>query len=319
MMITLYELHWSHYCEKVRLALDHMGLEWRMVGIDAFNKRPLREHPLPPHLPGHTVPAIHDDCSDAFVMDSTPILRYLAARYTDAPSLFPGDQANSAAIDAQLIEFDTLLGIPARRFGYTQVILECPDLLADLFLAHRNKGLFGKPIIRAIAGTCLGMLLSKRFAFHRSESLGLYEALEAYLLRLAARLEGREFIVGEQFSAADIAFAAQIRPITVVPFFAEHPQLQGLFERHRKTIASCHGEESFPYQTGIAQARMRKPPMRRKLREITASLPFQSHGDLSGNDQNRVWTWGMLAMPFHYFVSLRSRKVRQSLATSNVR
>ena len=318
-MITLYELHWSHYCEKIRLALDCMGLEWRMVGIDAFNKSQLREHPLPSHLPGHTVPAIHDARTGRFVMDSTPILRYLAANYPDAPNLFPGEQANREAIDAKLVEFDTMLGIPARRFGYTQVILECPDLLADLFLSHRGRGLFSAPVLRSVAGVCLGILLSKRFAFHRSESLGLYEALEAYLLQLAAQLEGRAFIVGDMFSAADIAFAAQIRPLTVVPFFAEHPRLQGLFERHLQTIARCGGESHFLYQTGIANARKHKPPVRRRLRTLTASLPFQSHGDLSANDQNRVWTWGILAMPFHYFVSLRSRKVRQHLATTSVR
>jgi glutathione S-transferase len=318
-MITLYELHWSHYCEKIRLALDYMGLEWRMVGIDAFNKNQLRAHPMPSHLPSPTVPAIHDARTGRFVMDSTPILRYLTENYPQAPNLFPGDQANREVIDAKLIEFDTFLGIPARRFGYTQVILECPDLLADLFLSHRGRGVFSAPVIRSFAGTCLGILLSKRFAFHRSESLGLYEALEAYLLQLAAQMEGKAFIVGDIFSAADIAFAAQIRPLTVVPFFAEHPRLQGLFERHRKTVAQCDGEGDFPYQTGIANARKRKPPVRRKLRTLTTTLPFQSNGDLSGNDQNHVWTWGMLTMPFHYFVSLRSRKVRQYLATTNVR
>lgn len=318
-MITLYELHWSHYCEKIRLALQYMGLEWRMVGIDAFNKNQLREHPLPSHLPSHTVPAVHDVRTGMFVMDSTPILRYLAENYPHAPNLFPGDQANREAIAAKLVEFDTFLGIPARRFGYTQVILECPDLLADLFLSHRGRGLFSAPVVRSIAGACLGILLSKRFAFHRSESLGLYEALEEYLLRLAAQLEGRAFIVGATFSAADIAFAAQIRPLTVVPFFAEHPRLQGLFERHRKTVARCNGESHFLYQTGIANARKHKPPVRRRLRTLTASLPFRSNGDLSGNDQNHIWTWGLLTMPFHYFVSLRSRKVRQYLATANVR
>ena len=318
-MITLYELHWSHYCEKIRLALNYMALEWRTVGIDAFNKTQLREHSLPSHLPAYIVPAIHDARTDMFVMDSTPILRYLAASYPDVPPLFPGNQANRNVIDAKLIEFDTFLGIPARRFGYTQVILECPDLLADLFLSHRGRGVFSAPVIRSIAGTCLGILLSKRFAFHRSESLGLYEALEAYLLQLAAQLEGRAFIVGDIFSAADIAFAAQIRPLTVVPFFAEHPRLQGLFERHRKTVAQCNGEGDFPYQTGIANARKRKPPVRRKLRTLATTLPFQCNGDLAGNDQNHVWTWSMLAMPFHYLVSLRSRKVRQYLATASVR
>jgi len=55
-MITLYELHWSHFCEKIRLALNYMGLPWQMVGIDAFKKEQLRQHPLPSHLKKHTVP-----------------------------------------------------------------------------------------------------------------------------------------------------------------------------------------------------------------------------------------------------------------------
>lgn len=55
-----------------------------------------------------------------------PILRYLAENYPKAPNLFPGDAANRATIDQKLIELDTQLGLLARRFGYTQLILECP-------------------------------------------------------------------------------------------------------------------------------------------------------------------------------------------------
>ena len=46
-MIILYELSWSHYCEKVRLALDYMQLPWRAVSIDAFKKEPVLS--FPPH------------------------------------------------------------------------------------------------------------------------------------------------------------------------------------------------------------------------------------------------------------------------------
>jgi hypothetical protein len=31
-MITLFELHWSHYCEKIRLTVDYMGLPWARAG-----------------------------------------------------------------------------------------------------------------------------------------------------------------------------------------------------------------------------------------------------------------------------------------------
>jgi hypothetical protein len=36
LMIELYKLHWSHYVEKVRWALDFKKLEWRGIDIVAF-------------------------------------------------------------------------------------------------------------------------------------------------------------------------------------------------------------------------------------------------------------------------------------------
>jgi glutathione S-transferase len=318
-MITLYELHWSHYCEKIRLALNYMGLPWRAVSIDAFSKQELRAHPLPSHLPNHTVPAIHDARSGAFVMDSTPILRYLAQAYPGSPALFTGDAANRAAIDAKLLAFDSQLSLPARRFGYTQVILECPSLLPRLFLRHRAKGLFLLPGIRRVAAWTLAAMLTKRFEFHRSERLGLYEALEHYLVGLADELEGRTFVVGDAFSAADLALAAQLRPLTIVPFFAEHPALQGLFERHRQVLARWAGEGASDYQQAIAQARARRPPVRRRLRLIKASLPFAARAGFADNDQKAVWSWSIVAAPWHYVVGLRHNKVRAGLASAGVR
>ena len=318
-MITLYELQWSHYCEKIRLALNYMGLPWRAVSIDAFSKRELRDHPLPGHLPNYTVPAIHDAASGAFIMDSTPILRYLARAYPDAPLLFPGDAATREAIDAKLLEFDSQLSLPARRFGYTQVILECPSLLPRLFLRHRARGLFLIPGIRRMAAWTLSALLTKRFDFHRSERLGLYEALEQYLVGLAQQLEGNRFVVGDAFSAADLALAAQLRPLTIVPFFAEHPALRGLFERHRQILARWAGEAASQYQQAIAEARARRPPVRRKLRSVNAPLPFAARGGFADNDQKAVCSWDIVAAPWHYAVSLRRNKVRARLASASVR
>jgi len=318
-MITLYELHWSHYCEKVRLALAYMGLRWRAVGIDAFRKRELRDYPLPEYLPNRLVPAIHDHRTGVFLMDSTPILRYLAQTYPDAPTLYPGGAPERAAIDAKLLELDSELGIPARRFGYIQLILECPGVLTDLLLAHRAHGFFLLPGIRGLAARFLGMLLSQRYEFHRAESIGLYEALERYLLRLADELKTRAFVVGEMFSAADITLATHLRPLTIVPFFAEHPGLKDLFIRHQRVIARLGGADTLPYQAAIAEARVRRPPVRRRLRAGSASMSFASAGDVAANDHRPVWTLGMWAMPFHYFYGIRRNKVRQAVADATVR
>jgi glutathione S-transferase len=314
-MITLFELHWSHYCEKIRLALNYMQLPWQAVDIHPFSKKEMHQHPLAAQLPSYTVPAIFDDATQQFVMDSTPILRYLAKQYPHAPSLFPGDETNALAIDQQLLEFDTLLALPARRFGYSQLILETPATLSDLFL----HGLWRKPVLRTLAGHVLGAVLCKRFEFHRSERNGLYEALEHYLLQLAARLEGKAFVVGDAFSAADLAFAAQLRPLTIVPFFAEHPALQSLFQRHRQLLADHSNEGDSAYQLAITKVRQNKSPVRRRLRDTASELPFAIQGEFAANDQTNVWDRGMWAMPYHYMFSLRQGKLRQALANASVR
>lgn len=318
-MITLFELHWSHYCEKIRLVLDVSGLPWKTVGIDAFTKREMAGYPIPAHLPNRTVPAILDEATGEFVMDSTPIVRYLARTYPQVAKLFPGDESNRAEIDQRLVEFDSVLGIGARRFGYIQVILECPELLPSLFLSHRANGFFCRPLISRISAAVLGMLLSKRFDFHRSDKTGMYEALERYLLKLAQELDGREFIVGEQLSVADLAFAAQMRPLTIVPFFTDNPALQSLFARHRQLLQKYSNEPDSRYQVAIASARARKAPVRRRLRTVTSDFGFHACNDLAANDHRVLWDWAMWLMPFHYWITLRRGKRRLAVPTVGYR
>jgi glutathione S-transferase len=318
-MIILYELSWSHYCEKVRLALEHMRLPWRAVSIDAFSKGPLRARPRPAQLPSHTVPAIWDQSTDTYVMDSTPILRYLAANYPEAPQLFPGGPADQALVDAMLLTLDSQLGILARRFAYTQMILECPEFLPELFLKQRMHGLYCAPLIRHVSGAVMGMILTQRFVFHHSEARGLYEALERYLLGLAASLEGREFVVGRVSSAADLALAALLRPLTIVPFFAEHVGLRGLFARHRRVLTGAAGYTEFAYQAAIREARTRRPPVRRRLRRCDAVVPFVPEGGSAANDQQRLWNLQTITIPLHYAFTLRRNKVRRREASDQVR
>ena len=61
-MITLYQLHWSHYVEKVRWALDYKGLDWSAIDVDAFTKRQM--HRLPCKLTldsGRSLYTVHAD------------------------------------------------------------------------------------------------------------------------------------------------------------------------------------------------------------------------------------------------------------------
>lgn len=252
-------------------------------------------------------------------MDSTPILRHLASAHPSRPRLFPGDKKNQSAIDSKLLELDTALGLLARRLGYTQAILECPSLLTTLFLGNLASGFFRLPGVRRISGWVLGMILMKRFDMHRSESLGIYEALETYLIATAQRLTRNKYLVGDTFSAADLSLAALLRPLTIIPFFAEHPELKGLFDWHRSVVASYGEEAPSAYQCAIHEARTRRPPVRRRIRRTTATMPFTPLGGHAHNDQRPVWTWGVAIAPFHYMFGIRANKVRSACSSASVR
>lgn len=324
-MLTLYELHWSHYCEKVRLALTFKGLEWRAVEVNAFARPQIRALGLKHR---HAFPTLVDEerlhpktGKPRVISESSPILAYLDEFYTDGPRLFPGDRQLQREMYCRLIEFDTELGIPARRLGYAQVMMECPDLLPRLFLGERHL-LARVPGMRRLAGHGLGLMLCKRFDIHRSENLGLYEALERWLLQLAREVDGKAYVMGDVMTAVDIALATQLRPLRIVPFFFEHPELQGLFRLQERLLASLGASEPFPYEQAVAKARRARPPVRRRLRASpVAELPCQTDTwqTVAANDQQRIWTLSIVAYPCLYWYGLRRNKVRHAVATTQIR
>jgi glutathione S-transferase len=314
-LITLYELHWSHYCEKVRWALRLKGVSWRAVNINAFSKRELMQ--FPPGPSGlRLVPMIHDEHTGRHVYESTAILKYLDQTYGPAV-LFPGDPEQAETVERLLIELDTYLALASRRLGYAQLILECPTALAKLFLSSLFRGILTLPGIDRIASAIMGMMLLKRFDLHKNEQLGLYEAVARYLEHLQLRLANRRYLVGDALTGADIALASQLRPLTIVPSLIEQPQLKPLFEWRERLIRDHGGEPALRYEELIAQVRQRSSPMRRRTREATADISsiYSLVSPLAAlNDQNPIWTWSAIKVPFWYFRTLRKHATRRSSA-----
>src|SRR5258708_108449 len=102
-MITLYQLHWSHYVEKVRWALDYKKVEWCAVDVDPFTKRQMQHLSCKLTLDSgremYAVPTIHDHATGE---------RHEVARWTQW--------------------LDSTLGLAARRLAYTQIALEHPAI-----------------------------------------------------------------------------------------------------------------------------------------------------------------------------------------------
>ena len=258
-MIDLYKLHWSHYVEKVRWALDFKKLPWRGIDIVAFTKKEMQRFNC-----AQTVPLIHDTVTDVAISDSSPIIRYLDETYPEH-ALFPAGSADREAVWQWMLRLDSTLGLHARRLGYTQVIMECPKVLSQLFMPNVCSGLFTRPILRSLAAPVLGTMLTLRFRFHRNREDRVYEALEAQLIPIAAQLERDGYLVGQRFTAADLTLASLLRPLRIVPHFAHHPRLQSLFLWQERLFREHDRDVAFPYETLIQAQRQHRGSMRGKV------------------------------------------------------
>lgn len=293
-MIELYKLHWSHYVEKVRWALDFKRLPWRGIDIVAFTKKEMRRFDCP-----QTVPLIHDTAAGVAISDSSPIIRYLEETYPERP-LFPADPSERERVWQWMLRLDSTLGLYARRLGYTQVIMECPQTLAELFLPRFFGGLFARRGWRVLAAPVIGMMLTLRFRFHRNRQDRVYEQLEALLIPLARVLESEGFLVGGQFTAADLTLASLLRPLRVVPHFSHHPQLQSLFVWQELLFRTQGRDVTFPYEDAIRARRQSSGSMRWRVSwmrapgDISAAPIVGETLHVARNDQHPVSSWTVL-------------------------
>lgn len=311
-MITLYQLHWSHFVEKVRWALDYKGLEWTAVEVDPFSKRQMHHLPCKLTLESgralYAVPTIHDENTNAVVGDSSKILEYLERAYP-SPSLYPQDAGECGEVMRWMLWLDSTLGLAARRLAYTQIALEHPGILASLFIPH-VVGPQGCDSLKArIGGAVIGGVLSRRFRFLHNREDRVFEQLEDCLLIVAGRLRPQQYLVGERFTAADLTLAALLRPLELVPFFRDHPRLGPIWTWRAQQLAAHHRERELTYQTALESVRQRRRWALGAVRWLVAGACDDSHTSAeiprlpaARNDQQSV---GRLPALFGAFWYLR--------------
>ena len=308
-MITLYQLHWSHFVEKVCWALDYKGIAWTAVDVDPFTKREMQHLPCRATLEtgqrAYIVPAIHDASTGAVVSESSVIIDYLERSYPTTPLLFPASEQARSEVERWMRWLDSTLGLAARRLAYTQIVLEHPGLIGELFMPHLAKGGAGRLKTR-LAGIVISGVLAQRFRFLHNRADRTFEQLEHCLLTVAERLNGREYLVGERFSAADLTLAALLRPAVLVPFFRDHPRLQRLFEWRQSQLTAHRRPLQLGYEAALHEVRRRRGSALGAVRWLSAE--HRDYDLATGvpdlpkarNDQQRIGRWPLIAGPLAY-------------------
>jgi glutathione S-transferase len=248
--LRLITIGFSHYCEKARWALDRGGLAYREE-----SHAPILHMP-PAMLAGRSraTPILVDTDAGRAWTDSSDILLEVDRR-SPGTGLFPSDPAQRTATLELEDELDRDLGPATRRIAYYHLLRGGEPYARELLGSAAAPGtrfavLTAYPLLaRAIARA----LRIDEEGFQRSMA-----KLESVFERVSARLEmaeaeGRSWLVGDTFTAADLTFAALAGPVlgpaeagfNFPPRGLLPPELLRLAERLAATRAGAHALRTY--------------------------------------------------------------------------
>jgi glutathione S-transferase len=199
----------SHYCEKARWALDRAG--WRYTEDRHI---PMLHYLVSfPTARQRTVPILVTPHGK--IGDSTAILQFIDRSLPEEVRLFPEEgRALRAQVEELEAEFDRRLGPATRRLAYFRM-LPHEQLFVDTITAGMGpfpraaaKGL--APVLRV--GLRRGLNLTEDGA---ARSLKRVEEIFDTVDKLLA--DGRAFLAGPRFTAADLTFASLAAPVLLPP------------------------------------------------------------------------------------------------------
>jgi len=232
MTITLYQFPISHYCEKVRWALDYKAVPYRIRNL------------LPgQHIkfirgvaPRSHVPVI--ECDGEYVQGSAAIISWLDEHYPGRP-LTPTDPALREQALAWERFADAELGGDVRRWCYF-TLLEHPRVVLPI-LTTGTPWLM-RPVFRLFFNKLRGLMKKGMNIFPEPAQQSALN-LDGALAKLHQGTQGREFLVGETFTRADLAAAALLAPFFMPPEYgvrwpARMPEpLQGWLDARADKLA----------------------------------------------------------------------------------
>jgi glutathione S-transferase len=196
----------SHYCEKARWALDRAGVGYRerahLQIVHWFHVKRAGGRWTAPVLV----------CGDAALADSADIVDYADSRAPAERRLFPGDAEMAAEVRALERDFDLRLGPHGRRWMYDAIRGR-----RDLATAYAPTGVpawqrralpLAYPAVAFVIDRYLDITPATAAASQR-ECRAVFDAVAE---RLA---DGRRYLVGDRFTAADLTFAALAAPLVM--------------------------------------------------------------------------------------------------------
>jgi glutathione S-transferase len=234
----------SHYCEKARWVLERAGMPYReerhVQGIHQFVARRAGA--------GKTVPVLVTP--EGVIGESAEILAWVDERIPAERQLLPQERGSREQVDRLCRRFDEELGPRGRRLMYVHMLAE-----RRLALRFNNSGVprwedrairYGWPFACRVINRVLGIVPGIEI----EDEVAVWREFD-FVAELLS--DGRPYLCGDYFGAADLTFAALSASIVVPPQYGVAlpqpevlpPAMKALVEKARDHPAGRHALSMF--------------------------------------------------------------------------
>ncbi|MFO8142774.1 MAG: glutathione S-transferase [Marinobacter sp.] len=207
MTIKLYQFCISHYCEKVRWALDFKGINY-----EAVNLLPGQHVKTIKKLTGaeSSVPVLDHD--GKIIQGSAQILDYLE-QTVPKPALTPEDPALRQQVVDWEKKLDELAG-PAIRTWVYHYFLQRPKVVIPMLAAGTP---FYNRFLLSLTFSRVDEIMRKWMKINQKTADSAQQTLETLITELADIYSQQPYLVGDHFSRADLAACALLAPLSQPP------------------------------------------------------------------------------------------------------
>ncbi len=194
----------SHYCEKARWALKKLQIPF----VEEPHMPPFHQFATQ-RVGGKSVPVLITEAE--VLIDSAEIVRW-ADQHTSETKLYSADSEKRQQIEQLMTLFDSVLAPAVRQWCYFY-ILDDPQLVQ--LLLCQGVPWFERLLFPALYGR-LRSRITQGYRINSASVAAAYELICKTFKTVENLLsDGQTYLVGEEFSAADLTFAALAAPVVM--------------------------------------------------------------------------------------------------------